>query len=261
MRAEAGRWSGELWLRRIRGHHHIRKGHLDAAAVQMRSVLRLGRATDLRPKTALGVLLAMAVPGLVLLAVRRVDLMVYTVGGSTCALYGRSLPYAARALACVVLGMVVSNGGVLATAAATSSTAVRVTVAALLAVAHKLVCEATRIGPRATSSSRSSPPAAPSFHSASPTSLATSHSPLPLVCSPGWCAWPRPRRVPGTAASGGGQGPDRCRPARSHSGRRPCPCPGLPSCGRSSSRSLAHGVADTRPLPGTPDPGTATGPH
>jgi hypothetical protein len=116
--------------------------------LQMRGVLRLGRATDLWPKTALSVLLAMTVPGLVLLAVGRVDLMVYTVGGSRCALYGHSLPYAARAraLTCVVLGMVVSNGVGLATAAATSSTAVRVAVAAL-AAAHKLVCEATRIGP------------------------------------------------------------------------------------------------------------------
>jgi hypothetical protein len=117
--------------------------------LQMRDVLRLGRATDLWPKTALSVLLAMAVPSLVLLAVGRVDLMVYTVGGSTCALYGHSLPYAARAraLACVVLGMVASDGVGLATAAATSSTAVRVAVAALLAAAHKVVCDATRIGP------------------------------------------------------------------------------------------------------------------
>jgi hypothetical protein len=105
----------------------------------MRGVLRLGRATDLWPKAALSVVLAMAVPSLVLLAMGRVDLMVYTVGGSTCALYGHSLPYAARgrALACVVLGMVASNGVGLATAAATSSTAVRVAVAALLAATHK----------------------------------------------------------------------------------------------------------------------------
>ncbi|MFF3910589.1 hypothetical protein ACFYZJ_32665 [Streptomyces sp. NPDC001848] len=115
----------------------------------VRGVLRLGRATDLWPKTALSVLLTMAVPSLVLPALGRVDLMVYTVGGSTCALYGHTLPYAARgrALACVVLGMVVSSGVGLATAAATGSTAVRVAVAALLAAAHKLVCDATRIGP------------------------------------------------------------------------------------------------------------------
>ncbi|MER7841041.1 FUSC family protein [Streptomyces sp. NPDC096040] len=117
--------------------------------LQIRGVLRLGRATDLWPKAALSVLLAMAVPSLVLLAVGRVDLMMYTVGGSTCALYGHSLPYAARAraLAWVVLGMVASIGVGLATAAATDSTAVRVVVAALLAAAHKLVCEAARIGP------------------------------------------------------------------------------------------------------------------
>ncbi|MFF3518125.1 FUSC family protein [Streptomyces sp. NPDC002573] len=117
--------------------------------LQIRDALRLGRATELWPKTALSVLLAMAVPSLVLLAMGHVGLMVYTVGGSTCALYGHSLPYAARAraLACVVLGMVVSNGAGLATAAATHSTAVRVAVAALLAAAHKFVCDATRIGP------------------------------------------------------------------------------------------------------------------
>lgn len=71
---------GAIWIRPVRG------------------VLRLGRAADLWPKAALSVLLAMAVPCLVLLAVGRVDL---TVGGSTCALYGHSLP--TRALACVVL--------------------------------------------------------------------------------------------------------------------------------------------------------------
>ncbi|WP_369254456.1 hypothetical protein [Streptomyces sp. R35] len=41
--------------------------------------------------------------------------MMYTVGGSMCALYGHSLPYAARALACVVLA--ISWAGGLATAA------------------------------------------------------------------------------------------------------------------------------------------------
>lgn len=59
-------------------------------------------------------------------------------------------------------------------------------------------------------------------------------------------AVPRSRTVPGTAAV---WSPDRGlrRTARSHFGRRPCL--GLPSCGRGSSRILAHGAAGTRPLP------------
>jgi hypothetical protein len=54
--------------------------------LQARDALRLGRATDLWPKTALSVLVATAVPSLILLAAGRADLVVYTVGGSTCAL-------------------------------------------------------------------------------------------------------------------------------------------------------------------------------
>ncbi|MGI5143589.1 hypothetical protein [Streptomyces sp. CA-106110] len=160
--------------------------------LQMRGVLRLGRAIDLWPKTALSVLLAMAVPSLLLLAVGRVDLMVYTVGGSACALYGHSLPYAARArpLACVVLGMVVSNGVGLATAAATSSTAVRVAVAALLAAAHKVVCDATRIGPPGNVVFTFVAAGCAFLPQHFATSPATSRSLLPRGCSPGWCAWP-----------------------------------------------------------------------
>jgi uncharacterized membrane protein YgaE (UPF0421/DUF939 family) len=61
------------------------------------------------------------------------------------------LPYAARArtLGWVVLGMAASVGIALGTAAATDSTVVRVAVAALLAAAHKTVCDATKIGPPA----------------------------------------------------------------------------------------------------------------
>ncbi|KUJ35990.1 hypothetical protein ADL25_34670 [Streptomyces sp. NRRL F-5122] len=159
--------------------------------LQMRGVLRLGRATDLWPKTAaLSVLLAMAVPGLVLLAMGRVDLMVYTVGGSTCALYGHNLPYAARAraLACVVLGMAASNGVGLATAAATSSTAIRVAVAALLAAALKLVCETPRIGPPGNVIFTFVAAGCAFFPQRLTDIPATSRSPLPRRCSPGWCA-------------------------------------------------------------------------
>lgn len=44
--------------------------------LRVHGVLRLGRATDLWPKTALSTLSAMAVPSLILPAVGRVDLMV-----------------------------------------------------------------------------------------------------------------------------------------------------------------------------------------
>lgn len=64
----------------------------------------VGRA-DLRPKTTISAQHAIAGPSPVPLAVGRIDLMMYTVGGSMCALYGHSLPYAARALACVVLAI------------------------------------------------------------------------------------------------------------------------------------------------------------
>lgn len=102
--------------------------------------MRLGRAAALWPRTALSVLLTAVAPGPILPVAGRADLMVCTVGGSTCALHGRSLPYAARAraLASVVLGTAASSGG-LATPAATDSTVVRVATAALLAAAHKRV--------------------------------------------------------------------------------------------------------------------------
>ncbi|MFI9804592.1 hypothetical protein ACIHEJ_09510 [Streptomyces sp. NPDC052301] len=88
-------------------------------------------------------------PSPILLAAGRADLVVHSVGGSTCALYGHSPPCAARARApaAVVLGRAASGAVGPATAAATNSTVVRCAAAAVLAAAHRLVCEATRIGP------------------------------------------------------------------------------------------------------------------
>lgn len=148
----------------------------------------------------------------------------------------------------------------LATAATTRSTAVRGAVTALFAAAHKLVCEATRIGVPGNVVVMFVAAGCACF----PQRLADIPGHLALTLAAASLAWmacmaPGPVRSQEPQPSGGGQGPGRCRTARSHSGRRPCPCPGLPSFGRGSSRSLAHGVAGTRPLPGAPGPGTAAG--
>lgn len=68
--------------------------------------------------------------------------------GSLCALYAHSRPYAARAraLAWVVLGMVGGLGVALVAHRRRRSAG---QVGALLAAAHKALCDATRIGPPA----------------------------------------------------------------------------------------------------------------
>ncbi|WP_370804760.1 FUSC family protein [Streptomyces sp. DvalAA-43] len=100
-------------------------------------------------KPALSVVVATAVPDLVLLAVGRLDLVMYTMAGSLCALYGHNLPYArrARAVAGVVVAMVIGLATALVAASLTGSTAVLIAVGALLAAAQKALCDATRIGP------------------------------------------------------------------------------------------------------------------
>ncbi|XXZ52341.1 FUSC family protein [Streptomyces cavourensis] len=92
---------------------------------------------------------ASAVPQLTLLALGRLDLVIYTMAGSLCALYGHGLPYArrARTLTGVVLAMTAGLGAALVTASLTHSTAVLVAVGALLAAVQKAGCDATRIGP------------------------------------------------------------------------------------------------------------------
>ncbi|MGX1976798.1 FUSC family protein [Streptomyces kronopolitis] len=115
----------------------------------VRGALRLRRPSDIWYKAAIGALVAMVVPDLVLFALGRLDLVLYTSAGALCALYGHGLPYAARArtLPWVVLGMVASVGVALTAASLTTSTALLVVLAALVAAIHKTVCDATRIGP------------------------------------------------------------------------------------------------------------------
>ncbi|RVU15392.1 FUSC family protein [Streptomyces antnestii] len=111
--------------------------------------LRLNKASDIWFKAATSVVVSAAVPNLTLLALGRLDLAMYTMAGSLCALYAHNLPYAARAraVAWVVLGMLASLAVALLTASFTTSAVVLVAVGALLAAAQKTLCDATRIGP------------------------------------------------------------------------------------------------------------------
>ncbi|KUN88959.1 hypothetical protein AQJ66_05710 [Streptomyces bungoensis] len=112
-------------------------------------VLRLGRPADIWFKPALSVVASVAPPNLLLLALGRLDLAMYTMAGSLCALYAHNRPYAARAraLAWVVLGMVGGLAVSLLAASLTGDAVVLVTVGALMAAAQKALCDATRIGP------------------------------------------------------------------------------------------------------------------
>ncbi|MGV9558374.1 FUSC family protein [Streptomyces sp. NPDC003401] len=112
-------------------------------------VLRLGRPSDIWFKPACSVVAAVAPPNLILLALGRLDLAMYTMAGSLCALYAHNRPYTARArvLALVVLGMTGGLAVALLAAALTADAVVLVTVGALLAAAQKTLCDATRIGP------------------------------------------------------------------------------------------------------------------
>ncbi|MGW9245841.1 FUSC family protein [Streptomyces badius] len=113
------------------------------------SALRLSPPSDTWFKPALSVVVASAVPHLTLLALGRLDLVIYTMAGSLCALYGHGLPYVrrARAVAGVVLGMAAGLAVSLVTASLTGSTAVLIAVGALLAAVQKVLCDAARIGP------------------------------------------------------------------------------------------------------------------
>ncbi|MEV7290158.1 FUSC family protein [Streptomyces microflavus] len=120
-----------------------------ARGLPLAAPLRLGRPSDTWFKPALSVVVASAVPHLTLLATGRLDLVMYTMAGSLCALYGHALPYArrARTVAGVVLSMSAGLATALVTASLTHSTAVLVAVGALLAAVQKVLCDATRIGP------------------------------------------------------------------------------------------------------------------
>ncbi|MER6526952.1 FUSC family protein [Streptomyces sp. NPDC001508] len=119
------------------------------ARLPLAGVLRLGRPSDIWFKPALSAVAAAGPPNLTLLALGRLDLAVYTMAGSLCALYAHNRPYAARAraLAWVVLGMVGGLAVALVAASLTTDPVVLVTVGALMAAVHKTLCDATRIGP------------------------------------------------------------------------------------------------------------------
>ncbi|WP_217169489.1 FUSC family protein [Streptomyces sp. AC512_CC834] len=117
--------------------------------LSLAGVLRLRRPSEIWFKPALSSVAAVAPPNLLLLGLGRLDLAMYTMAGSLCALYAHNRPYAARArtLAWVVLGML---GGVvvaLVTASLTRNAVVLVTVGALMAAVQKALCDATRVGP------------------------------------------------------------------------------------------------------------------
>ncbi|GAA4312140.1 FUSC family protein [Streptomyces venetus] len=120
-----------------------------ARRLPLAGVLRVGRPSEIWFKPALSVVAAIAPPNLTLLALGRLDLAMYTMAGSLCALYAHNRPYAARAgtLARVVFGMLGGLAVALVAASLTASAAVLVTVGALLAAAQKVLCDATRVGP------------------------------------------------------------------------------------------------------------------
>ncbi|MFF2993312.1 FUSC family protein [Streptomyces sp. NPDC057950] len=120
-----------------------------ARRLPLAGVLRLGRPSDIWFKPALSVVVSVAPPNLALLALGRLDLAMYTMAGSLCALYAHNRPYAARArtLAAVVLGMLAGLAVALTAASLTTSPVLLVTVGALLAAVQKVLCDATRVGP------------------------------------------------------------------------------------------------------------------
>ncbi|GAB3180841.1 FUSC family protein [Streptomyces incanus] len=112
-------------------------------------VLRVGRPSNIWFKPAFSVVVAVAPPSLILVALGRLDLAVYTMAGSLCALYAHNRPYAARAKALtgVVLGMVGGLAVALVAASLTGNAVILVTIGALLAAVQKVLCDVTRIGP------------------------------------------------------------------------------------------------------------------
>ncbi|WP_455772220.1 FUSC family protein [Streptomyces lydicus] len=120
-----------------------------ARPLPIKSTVRLRRPVDIWHKPALSAVVALAIPDATLYALGRLDLVLYTSAGAMCALYAHGLPYVARARALpwVVLGMVASLGIALTAASLVTSTALLVVLASLVAAAHKMICDATRIGP------------------------------------------------------------------------------------------------------------------
>ncbi|GGZ22521.1 FUSC family protein [Streptomyces nitrosporeus] len=120
-----------------------------APRLPVSGTLRLRSPAETWYKPALSVVVASGAPNLLLYSLDRLDLVMYTMAGSLCALYGHNLPYARRVhtVLRVVLGMVAGLAVSLATAAFTDSTAVLIAVGAVLAAVQKTFCDASRIGP------------------------------------------------------------------------------------------------------------------
>ncbi|MEU4658942.1 FUSC family protein [Streptomyces sp. NPDC023723] len=120
-----------------------------ARRLPLAGVLRPRRPSDIWFKPALSSVASLAPPNLTLLALGRLDLAMYTMAGSMCALYAHNRPYAARArtLLWVALGMVGGLAVALTAASLTDNTVVLVAVGALLAAVQKTLCDATRVGP------------------------------------------------------------------------------------------------------------------
>ncbi|MEU6813913.1 FUSC family protein [Streptomyces sp. NPDC046860] len=122
---------------------------LHVRRLPLAQALRLQGPSAIWFKPALSVVASAGPPNLLLLALGRLDLALYTMAGSLCALYAHHRPYAARArvLAGVVLGMTTGLAAALLTSALTPGPVVLVIVGALLAAVQKTLCEATRVGP------------------------------------------------------------------------------------------------------------------
>uniref|UniRef100_A0AAU1M574 FUSC family protein n=1 Tax=Streptomyces sp. NBC_00148 TaxID=2903626 RepID=A0AAU1M574_9ACTN len=118
-------------------------------ALPVTGVLRLNSPAEIWYKPALSVVVASAVPNLLLYSLDRLDLVMYTMAGSLCALYGHNLPYARRVhtVLRVILGMAAGLAVALVVGSLTDSTAALIAVGALLAAVQKTFCDATRIGP------------------------------------------------------------------------------------------------------------------
>ncbi|MFJ2570102.1 FUSC family protein [Streptomyces halstedii] len=127
----------------------VRSRKTSAPRLPLTGTLRLKSPAETWYKPALSVVVASAVPNLLLYSLGRLDLVMYTMAGSLCALYGHNLPYARRAhtVVRVVLGMVAGLAVALVTASLTDSVAVLIAVGAILAAVQKTFCDATRIGP------------------------------------------------------------------------------------------------------------------
>ncbi|MFG2431040.1 FUSC family protein [Streptomyces sp. NPDC048590] len=118
-------------------------------ALPVSGVLALRNPAEIWYKPALSVVVASGVPNLLLYSLGRLDLVMYTMAGSLCALYGHNLPYSRRAhtVLRVILGMAAGLAVSLVVGSLTDSTAVLLAVGALLVAVQKAFCDASRIGP------------------------------------------------------------------------------------------------------------------